>query len=67
VKEHPSLGHKDIHALVSVPLPSGSVKCHGQLHLQYTKEQMDRAAALVRNPPQVDPKLFAEYDFDANN
>jgi hypothetical protein len=66
LKEPPTLVHKDIHALVSVPLPSGSVKCHGQLPPQYTREQMERAEELVRNPPQVDPKLLAEYDFDAD-
>lgn len=66
LKEPPTLGHKDIHALVSVPLPPGCVTCHGQLRPQYTREEMDRVAELVRNPPEVDPKLLAEYDIDAD-
>ena len=67
VDEPPTQGHKDIHALVSIPLPSGCVNCHGQLPAQYTREQMERAAGLVRNPPPVDPKLLDEYDIDAES
>jgi hypothetical protein len=60
----PTLGDKDIHALVLVPLPAGAVKCHGLLRPQYTREQARRAAELVRNPPPVE--LREAYDFDAS-
>jgi hypothetical protein len=65
VNDPPMLGHKEIHALVAIPLPPACVKCHGQLTPQYTREHMERAAELVRTPPPVDPKLLAEYDIDA--
>src|SRR5262245_30671146 len=66
IKDAPTLGHKDINALASVPLPSGCVKRHGQLPPKHTREQMERAAELVRNRPSVDPKLLEEHDFDAD-
>lgn len=62
VDEPPTVGHRDILALVSVPLPRGCLTCHGQLPPQYTRQQMERAAELVRKPPPIDPKLLAEYD-----
>jgi len=61
-KNPPRLGHKDIHALVSVPLPAGSVVCHGQLPPQYTHQQMEEAAQLVRNPPPADPAFAWELE-----
>ena len=65
INDPPVLGHKDIHALVAIPLQPDCVRCHGQLPPQHTREQMELAAELVRNPPPVDPKLVEAYDIDA--
>jgi signal peptidase I len=43
VMEPPALGHKDIHALVSIPLLPGCARCYGLLRPQYTREQMEQA------------------------
>jgi len=64
LKHAPLLGNKDIHGLVTVPLPPGGVKCHGSPPPQFTREQEEQAWNILRNPP--DPKLMEEYDFDSH-
>jgi hypothetical protein len=57
ITEEPMQGHRDIHALVSVPLIQGGIVCHGSLPV---------ASPQARNRAPADPKLAAEYDFEPN-
>ena len=57
-----TLGHKDILASCPSPLPPDCLICHGQLPPLHTREQLEKAAELLRNPPLFDPA----YDFDDN-
>jgi hypothetical protein len=61
----PSNGHRDIHALVAVPLPDCGATCRGPLRPKVTREQMERAD-VVKIKSMADPKLREVYDFDPN-
>jgi hypothetical protein len=64
IDQPPARGDEGIHALVSVPLPTGCVMRHGLILPRYLPEQRERVEEVKRNTRLADPQFRDSLDFD---